>query len=48
MSLRVSRRTMFGVPFVAVTGMTARLAEAAEADFYVFLAGVRQRSKITS
>jgi hypothetical protein len=42
MSLRVSRRTRFGVPFVAVTGMIARLAEAAEGDFYAFLAGVRR------
>jgi membrane-bound lytic murein transglycosylase B len=44
MSLRMSRRTVFGVPFVAVTGMIARSAQAAEADFYTFLAGVRREA----
>ena len=42
MTLRVSRRIMFAVSFLAAPSAIARLAEAAEADFYAFLAGVRQ------
>jgi len=42
MTLRVSRRIMFAAPFLAATGAVARLAEAAEGDFYAFLAGVRR------
>src|SRR6516225_8182260 len=42
MSLRVSRRAMLAVPFVAAPGVIAGLAKAAEGDFYMFLAGVRR------
>ena len=42
MTLQVSRRTMFAAPFLAASGAVARLAEAAQGDFYAFLAGVRQ------
>ena len=42
MSLRVSRRAMLAVPFVAAPGVIAGVAKAAEADFYAFLAGVRR------
>jgi len=42
MSLRVSRRAMLAVPFVAAPGVIAGGAKAAEADFYAFLAGVRR------
>lgn len=42
MTLRVSRRIMFAVPFLAGPSAVAGLAEAAEGDFYAFLAGVRR------
>ena len=42
MKLRVSRRIMFAAPFLAATGAVEGLAEAAEGDFYEFLAGVRR------
>ena len=42
MTLRVSRRIMFAVPFWAVPSVVAGLARAAESDFYAFLAGVRR------
>ena len=44
MSLRVSRRTVFAVPFLAAPGIAAGWAEAAEGDFYAFLAGVRREA----
>src|SRR6516225_2587502 len=44
MMLRVSRRIMFAVSFLAAPSAIARLAEAAEADFYAFLAGVRREA----
>jgi len=42
MTLRVSRRIMFAAPFVAATGAVEGQAEAAEGDFYTFLAGIRR------
>jgi len=42
MKLRVSRRTMFAIPFWAAPNAIARLARAAESDFTAFLAGVRR------
>jgi membrane-bound lytic murein transglycosylase B len=42
MTLRVSRRFMFAVPFWAAPSVVAGLAHAAESDFYAFLAGVRR------
>jgi membrane-bound lytic murein transglycosylase B len=42
MTLRVSRRTIFTVPFLAATGAVEGLAKAAESDFNAFLAGVRR------
>ena len=42
MTLRVSRRAMFAVPFLAAPSMVAALGEAAESDFYQFLAAVRR------
>jgi membrane-bound lytic murein transglycosylase B len=42
MSVRVSRRTVFGVPFLAAPDLVAGLARAAEGDFYAFLSGVRR------
>ena len=44
MTLRVSRRIMFAVSFLAAPSAIARLAEAAEGDFYAFLAGVRREA----
>jgi membrane-bound lytic murein transglycosylase B len=44
MTLRVSRRAMLAVPFVAAPGAFAGLAEATEGDFYAFLAGVRREA----
>src|SRR5271165_1069194 len=42
MTLRVSRRVIFAVPFLAASSAVAGLAHAAESDFYAFLAGVRR------
>jgi len=41
-SLRVSRRLIFAVPFLAASGAALRRAEAGEGDFYAFLSGVRR------
>src|SRR5580692_9913696 len=40
-SLRVSRRLILTVPFIAASGV-ARSAGAGEGDFYAFLSGVRR------
>src|ERR1700719_1174967 len=40
-SLRLSRRLIFGVPFLAASGFIMRQAGAGEGDFYAFLAGGR-------
>jgi membrane-bound lytic murein transglycosylase B len=42
MTLRVSRRAVLAVPFLAAPSMAAGLAAAAESDFYQFLAAVRR------
>jgi membrane-bound lytic murein transglycosylase B len=42
MTLRVSRRIMFAVPFLAAPSAVAGFTEAAEGDFFAFLAGVRR------
>ena len=42
MSLRVSRRLVFGAPLLAASGFTMRPAGAGEGDFYAFLSGVRR------
>src|SRR5271168_261519 len=41
-SLRVSRRLIFWVPFIAASGVAVRRAGAGEGDFYAFLSGVRR------
>jgi membrane-bound lytic murein transglycosylase B len=41
-SLRVSRRLILTVPFIAASGVAARSAGAGEGDFYAFLSGVRR------
>jgi membrane-bound lytic murein transglycosylase B len=42
MTLRVSRRIMFAAPFLAAPSAVVGTSEAAEGDFYAFLAGVRR------
>src|SRR6267154_4625630 len=41
-SLRVSRRLVFGVPFIALSGLAMQRAGAAEGDFSAFLSGLRR------
>lgn len=40
--VRLSRRLILTVPFLTIAGVAGRPAEAAEGDFYAFLAGVRR------
>src|SRR5204863_6299082 len=41
-SLRLRRRMIFGVPFLAASSITMPRAGAVEGDFYAFLSGVRR------